>query len=94
MLKPAELHMDSAVLFGCAATGTSMVLNELDISEKDNIIVLGLGGIGMAALLAVKAIDVNNVIAVDADPVKCEFAKLTGADAICGVDMGALKSRG
>lgn len=92
--KPAELRMDSAVLFGCALpTGTGMVLNELDISKRDNIIVLGLGGIGMAALLALKAISVNNVIAVDADPVKCEFAKLTGADAICSVNVGDLKSR-
>jgi len=91
--KPVGLNMDVAVLFGCAlATGSGMVLNELDIAPSDNVIVLGLGGVGMGALLALKAMGANKVIAVDTDPVKCELAERLGATAIYNNNPTDLRS--
>ena len=81
-LKPNELDMDIAVLFGCAlATGSGMVLNELKPKANDSVIVLGLGGVGMSALLALIATGVKQIIAIDTDPKKIELAQSLGVTA-------------
>jgi len=82
-LKPNELDMDIAVLFGCAlATGSGMVLNELKPKANDCVIVLGLGGVGMSALLALIATGVKQIITIDKDPLKIEVARSLGVTAV------------
>lgn len=62
VLKPPALAFDTAVLFGCALpTGAGMVLNELTIPPSASVVILGLGGVGLAVL----ALGVRNLIAVD-----------------------------
>ena len=79
VLKPAGLKMDSAALFGCAlATGSGMVLNELTFKKSDKVLVLGLGGIGMSALLALRASGINDAVAADKDEAKCALARSLG----------------
>ena len=91
VLKPDQLDMDVAVLFGCAlATGSGMVLNELKPEANDSVIVLGLGGVGMAALLTLIAMKAKNLIAVDTDPSKCEMARSFGVNAILCKSMKEL----
>lgn len=81
--KPDGLDMDIAVLFGCAlATGSGMVLNELKPKATDSVIVLGLGGIGISALLTLLATGVKQVMAIDTDPQKIELAETLGVTAI------------
>jgi S-(hydroxymethyl)glutathione dehydrogenase/alcohol dehydrogenase len=78
--KPAGLPFDTAVLFGCALpTGAGMVLNELKPSSNSSVVVLGLGGIGLSALIALKAIGVKMVVAVDVSDEKLELARQLGA---------------
>lgn len=78
--KPAEMPFDAAVLFGCALpTGAGMVLNELKPSPDSSVVVLGLGGIGLSALLALKALGVKMIIAIDIAEEKLELAKQLGA---------------
>jgi S-(hydroxymethyl)glutathione dehydrogenase / alcohol dehydrogenase len=78
--KPEGLPFDVAVLFGCALpTGAGMVLNELKPSVDDSVVVLGLGGIGLAALMAVKALGVRTIIALDIADEKLALAKQLGA---------------
>ena len=78
--KPAGLAFDTAVLFGCALpTGAGMVLNELKPSIDQSVIVLGLGGIGLAALIGLKALGVRSIIAVDISEEKLILAKQLGA---------------
>ncbi|UGT45315.1 alcohol dehydrogenase catalytic domain-containing protein [Nocardia yamanashiensis] len=73
---PAEV----AALFGCAVlTGGGAVLNVADPSATDSLMVVGLGGVGMAALLTAKAVGVQRVIAVDRMPEKLAMAKELGA---------------
>ena len=75
--------MDAAVLFGCAlATGSGMVLNELKPKATDSVIVLGMGGVGISALLTLLATGVKRVIAIDPDPKKIELAKSLGVTTI------------
>jgi S-(hydroxymethyl)glutathione dehydrogenase/alcohol dehydrogenase len=79
--KPQELAFDEAILFGCALqTGAGMVLNELKPAPNKSVVVLGLGGIGLSALLALKALGVAPIIAIDISDVKLDFAKQLGAD--------------
>ena len=78
--KPAGLPFDTAVLFGCALpTGAGMVLNELKPPPDSSVVVLGLGGIGLSALIALKAIGVKRIIAIDISEEKLELAKQMGA---------------
>ena len=78
--KPAGLPFDTAVLFGCALpTGAGMVLNELKPSREDSVVVLGLGGIGLSALMAAKALGIRKIIAVDVSEDKLQLAKRLGA---------------
>ena len=77
--KPEGLPFDEAVLFGCALpTGAGMALNEIKPSADQSVVVLGLGGIGLSALMALKALGVNNLIAADISEKKLKMAKKLG----------------
>ena len=78
--KPISLPFDIAVLYGCALpTGAGMVLNELKPSVDLSTIILGLGGIGLSALMALKALNVKMIIAVDISDEKLKKKKKLGA---------------
>lgn len=78
--KPKNLSFESAVLFGCALpTGAGMVFNELKPDPKDVVVVLGLGGIGLSALMALIALGVDNVVAIDRAQDKLDLAAEIGA---------------
>lgn len=78
--KPAKLALDAAILFGCALpTGAGMVLNELNPLRSDTVAVLGLGGIGLSGLIALKSLSVERIIAIDTSNEKLELAKSLGA---------------
>jgi S-(hydroxymethyl)glutathione dehydrogenase/alcohol dehydrogenase len=78
--KPVGLPFDVATLFGCALpTGAGMVLNELNPQPSDTVAVLGLGGIGLSALMTLKAIGIQKIIAIDVSEEKLKLAKSLGA---------------
>ncbi|GGH49314.1 alcohol dehydrogenase catalytic domain-containing protein [Microbacterium album] len=71
-----------AAVLGCAVlTGGGALLNAVQPEEGDSIMVVGLGGVGMAALLAAIAEGKGDVIAVDNVPQKLELARELGASA-------------
>ena len=79
--KPIDLPFDEAVLFGCALpTGAGMAINEIAPTINESVLVLGLGGIGLSALMALKAQGVQNLIAVDIYEDKLEMAKKLGVE--------------
>ncbi len=72
-----------AALLGCAVlTGGGAVLNPARPGKDDDFAVVGLGGVGMAALLTALSLDVNSVIGIDALPEKLSRARELGADAV------------
>lgn len=78
-LQPAEVDDRSAVLFGCAMlTGAGMVLKEARPEPGETVLISGLGGIGLAALIATQGMGVT-VIAADPDPEKRRLALELGA---------------
>ena len=93
VMKPKHLSFEEAVLFGCAIqTGAGMVFNELKISREDNVIVLGLGGIGLSALIALKTLNIEKIIALDISNEKLNLAKELGATHIFNTQRSDLKS--
>ncbi|MBC9926278.1 MULTISPECIES: alcohol dehydrogenase catalytic domain-containing protein [unclassified Leucobacter] len=73
---PAEV----AALLGCAVlTGGGAVLNEARLQPGQRTIVVGLGGVGMAALMTAIAVGQGPVIGVDMNPEKLELARQLGA---------------
>jgi S-(hydroxymethyl)glutathione dehydrogenase / alcohol dehydrogenase len=79
-IKPKDLPFDIAILFGCAIpTGAGMALNEINATAEDSIVILGLGGIGLSALMAFKASGLKKLIAVDISEKKLAMAKRLGA---------------
>lgn len=75
-----DIPMDVAVLFGCALpTGAGIVYNELLPKQNESFAVLGLGGIGLSALMALKEYAPEILIAIDVSDKKLQMAKLFGA---------------
>ncbi|MEV4127363.1 alcohol dehydrogenase catalytic domain-containing protein [Nocardia sp. NPDC049707] len=77
----ADVPAQVAALFGCAVlTGGGAVLNVARPGPDDEVMVIGLGGVGMAAVLVAKALGVRRLIAVDTLRAKAEQALTLGAD--------------
>jgi alcohol dehydrogenase len=83
-----------ASLLGCAVlTGGGAVLNAGRPRPGDTVAIVGMGGVGMAALLTALAHDDVRVIAVDRVPDKLERALALGAHAAYAPDeVGAEKA--
>lgn len=75
-----ELPLEIAALFGCAVlTGVGAVVNTAGVRAGETVAVVGLGGVGLSAVLGAAAAGAARVIAVDIDPEKLAFAKDLGA---------------
>ncbi|GAB2481962.1 alcohol dehydrogenase catalytic domain-containing protein [Promicromonospora xylanilytica] len=73
-----------AALLGCAVlTGGGAVVNAGRPAQGDRVAVVGLGGVGMAALLVAVALG-HEVVGVDAVPAKLELARELGATTAVG----------
>lgn len=71
-----------AAVLGCAVlTGGGAVINAGRPAPGDDIIVVGLGGVGMAALITAVSLGKGEVIGVDAVPAKLARARDLGAAA-------------
>lgn len=77
-----DVPADVAALLGCAVlTGGGAMLNAGRPREGEAVLVVGLGGVGMAAVLVAKATG-HRVIGVDALPSKLSLALDLGADEV------------
>jgi Zn-dependent alcohol dehydrogenase len=77
---PDDIPLDVAALIGCCvSTGVGAVINQ-DISKPGlDIVVFGLGGVGLSAIMGAKILNSNKIIAVDIMDHKLEFAMKFGA---------------
>ncbi len=77
---PSDFSLKSAALLGCAVpTGAGIVLNEVKPKPGESVAILGVGGVGLSALLSARLMHCNPIIAVDVQDRKLEFAKTLGA---------------
>jgi len=75
-----ELPLDEAALFGCAVlTGVGAVVNTAQVRAGSSVAIIGLGGVGLAALLGANAAGARQIVAVDLSDAKLELALALGA---------------
>ena len=76
----SDVPPDVAAVLGCAVlTGGGAVINVGKPKDGETVLVVGLGGVGMAALLTAIALGKGPVIGVDTIPEKLEHATALGA---------------
>ncbi|MFL6623425.1 MAG: zinc-dependent alcohol dehydrogenase family protein [Sulfurifustis sp.] len=75
-----DLPLDQAALFGCAVlTGVGAVVNTAQVRVGMTTAIVGLGGVGLAALLGAIAAGASRIVAVDVAEDKLAIAKKLGA---------------
>jgi S-(hydroxymethyl)glutathione dehydrogenase/alcohol dehydrogenase len=81
VIKPKNLSFDKAMLFGCAIpTGAGMMMNQIKPSTEDSVLILGLGGIGLSALIMSLALGVKKIAVIDVNKSKLDQAKSLGVN--------------
>lgn len=75
-----EIPLDIAALFGCAVmTGVGAVMNTAGVPAGAGVAVVGLGGVGLNALMAAVVCGAGPVIAIDYKAEKRDLAGALGA---------------
>ena len=74
-----DLPFEQAALFGCAVlTGVGAVVNTAQIKAGQSAVIIGLGGVGLSAVLGALAAGASPVIAVDLSDEKLALARSLG----------------
>lgn len=77
---PKEIPLASASLMGCGVlTGAGAVLNRAKVGPGQRAVVLGVGGIGLNALQALRLVGAHPIVAMDTNPEKEGLAQEFGA---------------
>ena len=88
-----SIPFEIASLFGCAVmTGVGAVVNTAQLKFGDSLLVVGLGGVGLSAILGAASAGASKIIAADINPKKRAIAKKFGAHyTIDSSEKGALE---
>jgi S-(hydroxymethyl)glutathione dehydrogenase / alcohol dehydrogenase len=77
---PAGVPADLGVLFGCAVpTGAGIIMNSVKPAAASTVAVVGLGGIGLSALMALRLFSCKTIIAADTSSERLAIAREFGA---------------
>ncbi len=77
---PNNIPLDIAALLGCAIpTGAGIVINQLGVRPGESLVIIGVGGVGLCAVLAASFLHCNPIIAIDINEKNLELAKTLGA---------------
>nr|MDT0660454.1 alcohol dehydrogenase catalytic domain-containing protein [Micromonospora sp. DSM 115978] len=77
---PEALPFEAAALLGCAVlTGSGAVHRTARVAPGESVLVIGLGGVGLAAVAAAASAGAAIVLAVDRSPDKRDLALAAGA---------------
>jgi len=80
ILVPHDLDLTTIAPLGCAIqTGAGSMLNILRPPAGSSVMIMGLGGVGMAGLMAAVALGAKHVVAVDPVASRREVAQALGA---------------
>ena len=75
-----SLSFEEAAVFGCAViTGTGAVINTARLATDSTVAIVGLGGVGLAALLGARYREARVIVAVDLSDGKLALARALGA---------------
>ena len=74
------LPLELAALFGCAVlTGVGAVVNTARVEPGASVAVVGLGGVGLSAVLGAEVAGARQIVSVDLSDEKLVFARTLGA---------------
>jgi len=77
---PKEMPLDKACLIACGViTGVGATMNTTRVFEGSRVAVIGCGGVGLSVIQGAKLMNARQIIAVDVNPVKLEWARNFGA---------------
>jgi alcohol dehydrogenase len=72
---PDDIPLEDAAIFGCAVlTGVGAVLNTAQVPAGGQVAVVGLGGVGMNALMGAAIAGAERIVAVDTNAEKLKLA--------------------
>jgi len=75
-----DLKFEDAALFGCGVmTGVGAVVNTARVAPGERVAVLGLGGVGLSALLGGVVSNAAQIVAIDLNSEKLALARELGA---------------
>jgi len=75
-----NIKKDVTAIIGCAVmTGAGAVINTANVQAGQSVVIYGVGGVGLSAVVGAKVAGADPIIAVDLDDAKLEFAKAFGA---------------
>lgn len=84
-----DIPAETAALFGCAVlTGVGAVMNTAHVRPGESVLIYGLGGVGLAAMLGALAAGAQPVTAIDPSPEKRALALEIGASAAVAPEDG------
>lgn len=85
---PPSVPFDVAAMLGCAVlTGFGAVVNTAGVRPGESVVVFGLGGVGLSAVMAAALAGAHPVVAVDTVTSKLSLSRSLGATAV--VDAAA-----
>ncbi|MGH3948598.1 MAG: zinc-dependent alcohol dehydrogenase family protein [Pseudonocardiaceae bacterium] len=77
---PPDLPLEQAALFGCALlTGVGAVVNTARAEPGTPVVVFGLGGVGLSAVMGARLVGCHPIVAVDSVESKLPRAERVGA---------------
>lgn len=77
---PTEMPLDKACLIACGViTGVGAAMNTAPVFAGSRVAVIGCGGVGLSVIQGAKLMHARQIIAVDVNPVKLQWAKDFGA---------------
>lgn len=77
---PKDVDLELLGPLGCGIqTGAGAVINSLKVSPGSSLAIAGIGAVGLAAVLAAKAIGVSTIVAIDINEERLKFSKELGA---------------
>ena len=84
-----------AALIGCAVTtGIGAVRNTANVRPGESVVVLGVGGVGLSAIIGAVAQGAESVTAIDSSRAKLDLATRAGAHRRAARDRSATRPRG
>ena len=87
LLDAAAIPETEACIYGCSGVTSYAALKKvMPIDKRRQLLIIGVGGLGLMALSVARAMCENKIIVADIDPQKLEAAREAGADAT--VDAG------
>lgn len=77
---PAEMPLDKACLLACGViTGVGAALNTTPVARGSRVAVIGCGGVGLSVVQGAKLAGARQIIGVDVNPTKLQWAMDFGA---------------